>query len=48
VCGTNDHGHTCDEYMVLLAKSIMAGVEVHKVEATAPIHEGLSEPGCPD
>jgi hypothetical protein len=23
-------------------------VEVHEVEAIAPIHKGLSEPGCPD
>jgi hypothetical protein len=26
----------------------LKGVEVHEVEATAPIHEGLSELGCPD
>jgi hypothetical protein len=24
------------------------GVEVHEVETTAPIHEGLGESGCPD
>jgi hypothetical protein len=26
----------------------LVGVEVHEVEATASIHEGLSEPGHPD
>jgi hypothetical protein len=26
VCGINDHGHTCDEYLVLLAKSGMIEV----------------------
>jgi hypothetical protein len=24
------------------------GVEVHEVEAAGPVHEGLSEPCCPD
>jgi hypothetical protein len=26
----------------------LKGVEVHEIEAAAPIHEGLSEPSCPD
>jgi hypothetical protein len=26
----------------------LKGIEVHEVEAAAPVHEGLGEPGCPD
>jgi hypothetical protein len=26
----------------------LKGIEVHEVEATAPIHEGLGESGCAD
>jgi hypothetical protein len=31
VCGINDHGHTCDEYLVLFAKSGMTCCGLSKV-----------------
>jgi hypothetical protein len=30
-CGINDHGHTCDEYLVLFAKSGMTSTPVGRV-----------------
>jgi hypothetical protein len=34
--------------LVLDEPQSLKGVKVYEVEATAPIHEGLSEPGCPN
>jgi hypothetical protein len=33
VCGINDPGHTCDEYLVLLAKSGMTPFDYIKSES---------------
>jgi hypothetical protein len=37
MCGINDPGHTCDEYLVLLVKSGMTGVHVHTTNSAMRI-----------